>query len=93
MNMPPAWLSIKVEKQRQKRVRLWLPLFILWPLILVLALLALLVAVVLDLVSRRIGKKNGYARFIVGCLGVLAASRGAQVLVDGKEQTVALTVR
>lgn len=93
MNIPPAWLSVKVERQQQKKVRIWLPLFILWPLILVLALLALLVAVILDLVSRRIGKGNGYARFVIGCLGALAASRGVQVFVDGKEQTVALTVR
>lgn len=94
MMVPPAFLTVKVVGQRRKRVRLWLPLFILWPLLLVLLVLALLITVLVDAALMATGRRSGYTRFAVGCLNVLGATRGVEVsVVDSGNQTVAVTVR
>jgi len=41
MMRPPALLHINISNGNRRRVRLWLPLFLLWPLAFVLALLVI----------------------------------------------------
>jgi hypothetical protein len=92
MKTPPCLIDVKIVEEERTKFRIWLPLFILWPLLLALVLLALIVAVFADGVLVLMGLKRGYSRLLVGCLEVMGASRGVEVSVRDKHRTVAVTV-
>jgi hypothetical protein len=92
MRFPPCLVGVKIAEEERTKFRIWLPLFILWPLLLSLVLLALIVALFVDGVLIIVGQKHGYSRLIVGCLQVMGASRGVEVSVRDKHHTVAVTV-
>jgi hypothetical protein len=92
MSAPPCFLRVKITEQERTKCRLWLPLFILWPLLLVLVLLALIVALFVDGVVVLTGSRPGYTRLVIGVLQVLGASRGVEISVHDEKHTVALTV-
>ncbi len=37
--IPPCFLVLKIQEKNKKPLRLWLPLFLLWPIFLILAVL------------------------------------------------------
>ena len=92
MRLPPCLVDVKIAEEDCRKFRIWLPLFVLWPLLLALVLLALIVALFADGVLIIAGQKHGYSRLIVGCLEVMGASRGVQVHVRDEHHTVAVTV-
>jgi hypothetical protein len=92
MRFPPCFVDVKIEEEERTKFRIWLPLFILWPLLLALVLLALVVALFADGVLILVGQKHGYSRLIVGCLEFMGASRGVEVSVRDEHHTVAVTV-
>jgi len=51
MRMPPYLISLRVTDQGRTKFRLWLPLFLLWLVLLPLLVLALVVTVLLDLLT------------------------------------------
>ena len=96
MKCPPYLLRLRIEDRERVRFRLWFPLFLLWPLILVLFILGVLLALLVDLLTAVSGRRPGYARLLVGCLQVMAETSGTEVSVtEGKEdgRTVAFKVR
>ncbi len=92
MKLPPCLVDVKIADEERTKFRMWLPLFILWPLMLALVLVALIVALLVDGVLITAGRRHGYLRLAVGCLEVMGASRGVEVSVRDKEHTVAVTV-
>ena len=48
MKVPPYAVALRVAEPERTRFCAWLPLFILWPLLLALVLLALVVTVAVD---------------------------------------------
>jgi hypothetical protein len=92
MSVPPCFLRVLVTEQERTKCRLWLPLFILWPLFLALVLLALIVALLVDGAVVLTGNKPGYTRLVIGVLRVLGASRGVEISVHDDKHTVAVTV-
>ena len=92
MRFPPCLVGVKIAEEERTRFRIWLPLFVLWPLLLALVLLALIGALFADGVLIIIGQKHGYSRLIFGCLEIMGASRGVEVSVRDKHHTVAVTV-
>ncbi len=93
MKVPPYAFSLRVAEAGRTKVRLWLPMFIVWPLLLVLGLLAVIVALLLDLVFVVTGQRPHYTAFVVGCLGLMGEARGTEVFVNKESQTVVLTIR
>ena len=80
MIWPPSILRIRVARPGRRRIGLWLPLFLLWPLLLVLAaLLGTLALVAMVLMGRRgTTMLRGLGRlFVMAC-----AVRGLKVDVD-----------
>jgi hypothetical protein len=74
-------------------VRLWLPLFLLWPAALVLGVLALVVATVSDallILLRR--SSHHYTVLLVRLFALIGATRGLAIRIDNPKQTVNLTV-
>jgi hypothetical protein len=94
MSVPPLVLHLRVTSPRRRPVRLWLPLFLLWPLALVLGALALLVAAVADGVLFALGRRyHHYTALLLRSFEVLGETRGTAIRVDSEKATVDLTVR
>ena len=93
MRVPPYLLRLRVTEAGRTKVRLWLPMFIFWPLLLVLGLLAVIVALVADLVSLASVQRPRYTGFVVRCLGLMGEARGTEVFVNTESQTVVVTIR
>ena len=98
MRMPPYLISLRVMDQGRTKFRLWLPLFLLWLVLLPLLVLALVVTVLLDLLTRPMGNAFRFTRFLFAVIGVMGAARGTEVQVatgDPKHpnQRVAFTLK
>jgi hypothetical protein len=93
MIVPPLSLWLHVEVPRKRPVRLWLPLLLVWLLLLPFALVAVILAVLADLVLFLIGRwRRSYTVFLFGCMEVLASTHGLVVKVNGKDTIVDVTI-
>ncbi len=93
MKVPPYALRVRVAEQERTKFRIWFPLFLLWPLILVFLLLTLIATLVVDAAQLIAGRRQCYTRLVLGCLGVVGETRGTEVFIQDKGRTVAVTVR
>ncbi len=82
MKMPPYLVSMRVMDQGRTKFRLWLPLCLLWLLVLPFLLLALVVTLLADLVTLPMGNRFGFTRLIIGVLNVIGEARGTEVQVE-----------
>jgi len=93
MSLPPVMLHLEVTRPPRRSVRLWLPLFLLWPLALMLGVLALPVAAVVDLVRLLCGRRDHhYAMLLVRLSALCCETRGLVIQIDKRNETVNLTV-
>ncbi len=93
MIAPPLVLRLSVESPERRRVRLWLPLFLVWLLLLPLGLLALALAAIADAVLLLAGERYHHCTILLfRCLQVLAETRGTVVRVRGERTTVEMTI-
>lgn len=93
MKMPPYLVAMRIVEQGRTKVRLWLPLFLLWPLVLPLVLLTLLGTLIVDAVRFVGGRRGAYTRLALGVLGILGETRGTEVFVEDRFRTVAFRLR
>lgn len=96
MKCPPSIVSMRVAEEERTRFRLWFPLFILWPLLLVLLLLTFIATLVADLFSLIAGHRFGYTRLILGVLRVVNDTRGTELFIQDRthhSRTVSFTLR
>jgi hypothetical protein len=93
--MPPYLFDMRITEQGKRPIRLWLPVFLLWPLGLVFLALAFVITIVLDVLLLVFGQRyHHYTRFLVGSLDLLSQTRGTTVYVrSSTKTTVDLTVR
>ena len=85
--MPPLVAVVKIERRDGRRLRFWLPLFLLWLLALPFVIVALpVVIVILALLGRR-----PFA-VIAAYWRVLAAIPGSEITLNGGRSSVALHV-
>lgn len=93
MNVPPTILHVKVVRPARRSVRLWLPLFLLWPLALVLGALALVVALVADAVLRLGDRRfHHYTILLARLFAFVCETRGMVIRIKNERETVAVTV-
>ena len=94
MNVPPLVLDLRVVRPQRRPVRLWLPLFLLWPFALVLAVLALAVALVADGVLLALGRRyHHYTVLLVRSIATLGETRGMVIRFSNQETAVDMTVQ
>lgn len=94
MNFPPAILNLSVTSQSGRRIRLWLPIFLLWPFVLVLGILGLAPALVADAVLMLLGRRFHHSTsLLIRALAALAATRGTAINVATATSAVAVTVK
>ncbi len=92
MKAPPAVVDVRVAEAGGRKLHLWLPVFVLWPLLLLLGGLAIVAAALADAVLFVTGRPHRFTTFMLGCLDALGETRGTQVFVDNKSRTVDVTV-
>jgi hypothetical protein len=85
--MIPLWMSIAVCGERRKFFRLWLPLFLLWILLLPFALLALPVIAILWLLFGR-----GAVAKPIALWQVFAGMRGTLIDIDHPHGSVFIKI-
>lgn len=80
--MIPSVMNLKIHSGDRFKLRLWLPLFILWPFALVLFFLLLPFLVIAEIVLR-LANARIYLFAILGCMfSLCSALRGLTVKVD-----------
>lgn len=78
--LPPLVIDVRVRETGSRGFRIWLPLFLLWPVLFVLFGFALLVAVLVDAALLASGARyHHYTLLLLGSLRVLAGVRGTHV--------------
>ena len=93
MNLPPMILDLRVASSQRRPVHLWLPLFLLWPLALVLGVLALLLTIVADGALFVLGRRfHHYTVLLVRSFEALGETRGTVIRFSNKKTAVDMTV-
>lgn len=94
MNVPPYLIDMHVTSEEGRRHRFWIPLFLLWPLLLVLAVLAFILTVLTDVALMVAGKKYHYYTFLLtGVFGMLSEVRGVTVRVRQPDAFLDLVIK
>jgi len=95
MNIPPAVLDLRISSpERSRPIHLWLPLFLLWPLALVLGVLALVFTIIADVVLLALGQRyHHYTILLARSFGALCETRGMVIRVQDQKAAVDMTVK
>ena len=86
MKLPPALARLGYGARR-----FWLPIFLLWPLLLLLFALTF-VAGEIALALTQKSTFQGWGRFLSGLYELICASRGTQIDVDASDRRISLTL-
>lgn len=94
MKIWPWVMDLRVgSPERDRPVHVWLPLFLLWPLLLLVALLSFAVTLIADLVLLLVGRPyHHYTVLVYRCLELIAETRGMTVRVNSDENNVDMTL-
>ena len=94
MRLPPAILDLRIASPDQRPVHVWLPLFLLWPLVVALGVIALVLTVLTDFVLIVLGERyHQYTLLLVRSFAALWETRGMVIRVNDKKATVDMTVQ
>ena len=94
MNAPPMILDLKVTSPDRNPVHVWLPLFLLWPFVLALGVLALVFTVLADVVLFLLGQRyHHYTILLVRAFAALGETRGMVIHVKDDQASVDMTVQ
>ena len=91
MMMPPALVRVRVQND-ERRLRLWLPVVLLWPLLAVVAALAVTVCALMAAFGRRRGKARRVLIAVPLMLYLLCSLRGLRVDVAGGDGHVFVSI-
>jgi hypothetical protein len=94
MNIPPAILDLRVAPPDKRPIHLWLPLFLLWPVFLVLGVLSLVFTILADVVLILLGRRyHHYTVLLVRLFGMLGDTRGMVLRFNDGTTAVDMTVQ
>ncbi|PKQ15722.1 MAG: hypothetical protein CVT67_08370 [Actinobacteria bacterium HGW-Actinobacteria-7] len=86
---PPMLLYVRVGTQARPGIGLWLPLFLVWLILLPIVVLVLLIALVVDIALFLAGQSyHHYTLLLFSTFGVLGALRGTLVSIRTEENVV-----
>jgi hypothetical protein len=94
MNVPPMILDLRVVPSDGRPVHLWLPLFLLWPLVLALGVVALVFTILADVVLLLLGQRYHHYTILLGrSFEALLETRGMVIRVNDDKAAVDMTVK
>jgi hypothetical protein len=78
--VPPLVIDVRVRETGARSFRIWLPFFLLWPVLFILVGFVVLVTALVDLALLIAGARyHHYTLLVLGGLRVLASVRGTHV--------------
>ncbi len=96
MNWPPMVMRIKIS-QPERRLNLWLPLFIMFPIAFIITVALFLLLLPLILIAAAVFWRLGFWRplffFWPAVLGCLSAMRGLEVDVDQNQERIFISFK
>lgn len=83
--LPPLVIDVRVRGNAEKSRHIWFPLFLLWPLLIIVVGFALLVTMLVDLALMLVGARyHHYTLLLLGAVRLLGGVRGTRVVAgDG----------
>lgn len=94
MNIPPAILDLRVAKPDGRPLHLWLPLFLLWPLLLAIGVLSLVFTIIADVALLLAGQRyHHYTLLLARSFQALGATRGMVIRINDGTTAVDMTVQ
>ena len=94
MSVPPLILDLRVANTARRPVHLWLPLFLLWPFVLVIGVLALVLAILTDVVLLVLGQLyHRYTILLLRSLEALTDTHGMVIRIRSDKTAVDMTVQ
>jgi uncharacterized membrane protein len=90
--MIPGIVILKIQQERGARLNLWLPVFILWPVFLVLFLLVLPLLLIADLILFVSGVRIHLLRMFGGVFSVVSSLRGTRIKVKNRKENSIVNV-
>ncbi len=92
--LPPWSMWVHVASPDRRDFRMWLPLFLVWLILLPIVLLAFVISVVVDVALFVTGHSyHHYTLLLLRCLGLIADTRGMAIRVHGDRSIVDVTVQ
>jgi len=86
---PPMLVYLRLSKPDKSRMGLWLPLFLVWLLLLPIILLAVLLAMLVDVALVLSGRDfHSYTRLLLHLLGVLGTARGTVLSIHSEDNVI-----
>lgn len=78
--LPPLVIDVRVREHNDKHFRIWLPFFLLWPLLFVIVGFVVLVTLLVDLALVVVGARyHRYTQLVLTTMQLLAQIRGTHV--------------
>ena len=88
MIFPPMWFRIKIRQTGGHNFGLWLPLFLIWPIVLVLAILLFPFVLIVSIFQLLAGRRKLLILIFPRFCSVICALRGMKVDVQSPDETV-----
>lgn len=89
MILPPLVVNLRIRETDTHGFRMWLPVFLLWPLLLVVLVLALAVSILVDAMRFLTGRRyHHFTLLLLNSLRILAEIRGTHAHIKNATQLV-----
>ena len=86
---PPMLLYLRIRTEERPGFGLWLPLFLVWLILLPIVVLVLLIALLVDVVLFFANQRyHHYTLLLFRCFGVLGATRGTVVSIHADTHVI-----
>ncbi len=86
---PPMLLYLRVGTPERPGPGIWLPLFLVWLILLPIVVLVLLITVLTDVVLFFVGRSyHHYTVLLLRCFGVLGATRGTVISIHAEANVI-----
>ena len=86
---PPMLLYLRVGTPERPGPGIWLPLFLVWLILLPIVVLVLLITVLTDVVLFFVGQPyHAYTLLLLRCFGVLGAAKGTAVSIHAHTNVI-----
>jgi hypothetical protein len=90
--MIPSVIQLTIQSASQRRISLWLPVFLLWPVFVALLLIALPPLLIADLIIAASGNKIQLCMMLVGLLTVVSSLHGARIRVNNPKHNTVVNI-
>ena len=90
--IPPWLIHLRIRRSGRRRIGLWVPVFLFWPLIWLLALVAMALALVVGIIVAPWGWARPVICLVPWLMRMLSASKGLRLQVAGDDSEFCLRV-